>query len=102
MALQALAYLFAQSAYVFPIVGVQTVEHINAMPEALRIKLTKEEIEAIQNVVPFRPPFPLDMLFEFRGDQKYNSRLTASNNQQYQMSAWIDAPPKQGVSALPL
>ena len=93
----ALAYLFAQSAYVFPIVGVQTVEHIKAMADALRIKLTDEEVKKIQGAKPFKAQFPVDFLFNFKGDQDYNTRLTAADNQQYQMAAWIDAPPKQGV-----
>ncbi|KIW01728.1 uncharacterized protein PV09_06905 [Verruconis gallopava] len=90
----ALAYLFHQSTYVFPIVGVQTVEHVKSMPEALRLKLSDEEIEEIQNAVPFNPLFPVNFLFNFRGTQKYNTKLTAAHNQQYQMAAWIDAPPK--------
>ena len=99
---QALAYLFHQSTYVFPIVGVQTVEHVKAMPEALRINLSKDEIEAIQSAVPFNPLFPVNFLFNFRNDQNYNLSLTAANNQQYQMAAWINAPPKQPVSRLRL
>ena len=97
---QALAYLFQQSAYVFPIVGVNTVDHVKAMPDALRIKLSKEEIFAIQTAAPFTPLFPVNFLFNFRNDQAYNTSLTAANNQQYQMAAWIDAPPKQSVSNL--
>jgi hypothetical protein len=97
---QALAYLFHQSTYVFPIVGVQTVEHVKAMPDALRIKLSKEEIDSIHNVAIFNPLFPMNFLFNFRGDQKYNLTFTAAHNQQYQMAAWIDAPPKQPVSEL--
>ena len=92
----ALAYLFAQSTYVFPIVGVQTVEHVKAMPDALGIKLTEEEITAIQAAASFTPLFPTNFLFNFRGDQPYTTKLTASDNQQYQMSSWIDAPVKGG------
>ncbi|THW09240.1 Aldo/keto reductase [Aureobasidium pullulans] len=58
----ALAYLFAQSTYVFPIVGVQTVEHVKAMPDALRITLTPEEIAKIQDAAPFDPLFPMSFL----------------------------------------
>ncbi|EXJ74991.1 uncharacterized protein A1O5_01687 [Cladophialophora psammophila CBS 110553] len=91
----ALAYLFQQSAYVFPIVGVQTVEHVEAMPEALRVKLSKDDIKMIQNAYVFDPLFPMNFLFNYRGDQPYNLALTAANNHQYQMAAWINAPPKQ-------
>lgn len=68
------------------------------MPDALRIKLSREDIDAIQKAVPFNPLFPVNFLFNYRGDQDYNLSLTAANNQQYQMAAWIDAPPKQPVS----
>jgi hypothetical protein len=71
------------------------------MPDALRIKLSKEEIRTIQAAGTFTPLFPVNFLFNFRGDQDYDLSLTAANNEQYQMSAWIDAPPKQPVSELP-
>ncbi|KAJ9497553.1 hypothetical protein H2202_006977 [Exophiala xenobiotica] len=97
----ALAYLFHQSAYVFPIVGVQTVEHVHAMPDALRVRLSKEDIAAIHAAKPFDPLFPMNFLFNYRQDQPYTLDLTAANNEQYQMGAWIDAPPKQPVSQIP-
>jgi hypothetical protein len=86
-----LAYLFHQSTYVFPIVGVQTVEHVKLMPNAVEIQLSSEEVEAIQNAAHFNPLFPNTFLF---GDN-YNTRLTASDETNYQMSTWINAPPKQ-------
>lgn len=79
-------------------VGVQTVEHVKAMPDALRIKVSQEEIDTIHEASPFEPLFPMDFLFNFRRDQKYDLSLTAADQQQYQMAAWIDAPPKQLVS----
>ncbi|KAG2167703.1 hypothetical protein VTO58DRAFT_106590 [Aureobasidium pullulans] len=92
----ALAYLFAQSTYVFPIVGVQTVEHVKAMPDALRITLTPEEIAKIQDAAPFDPLFPMSFLYNYDGKQRYTTKLTPAHNKQYQMAAWINAPPKQG------
>lgn len=67
------------------------------MPEALRVQLSKEDIETIQGAVPFDPLFPMNFLFNYRKDQMYNLSLTAANNQQYQMAAWIKAPVKQSV-----
>ncbi|RYP34407.1 hypothetical protein DL767_004276 [Monosporascus sp. MG133] len=87
----ALTYLFHQSTYVFPIVGVQTVEHVKALPGALRIKLSKEEIEQIHDAAPFNPLFPHTFLF----GKKYNTGLAAADQVNYQMAAWIDAPPTQ-------
>lgn len=92
-----MAYLFHQSTYVFPIVGVQTIEHVKAMPEALSIKLSKNDMNAIQNAIPFNPLFPMNFLYNFKGGQEYSLRLTAAHNQQYQMAAWISAPPKTPV-----
>ncbi|RDW65114.1 hypothetical protein BP6252_10765 [Coleophoma cylindrospora] len=91
----AVAYLFQQSTYVFPIIGVQTVEHVKAMEDALKIVLTKEEVDSIHEVSDLEPLFPIPFLFNFRRDQKYDLTLTPGNQQQYQMGAWIDAPPKQ-------
>ncbi|OLN87745.1 Norsolorinic acid reductase A 2 [Colletotrichum chlorophyti] len=55
----ALAYLFHQSTYVFPIVGANSIAHIEAMPDA-----------------------------------NYDLSLTASDNGQYQLAAWIEALPQ--------
>lgn len=89
---QALAYLFHQSTYVFPIVGVQTVDHVKKMPNAVNIQLSDEEIEEIQNAAPFNPLFPNSFLFAGRS---YNTKLTAAGQTNYQMPTWINAPPKQ-------
>jgi hypothetical protein len=68
------------------------------MPDALRIKLSKEDIAAIQDAAPFNPLFPMKFLFNYKGNQNYSLSHTAAHNQQYQMAAWIDAPPKPLVS----
>ncbi|RSL57425.1 hypothetical protein CEP53_006473 [Fusarium sp. AF-6] len=90
----ALAYLFHQSTYVFPIVGVNTVAHINAMPEALRVDLSKDDIDAIHEASPYDPGFPMSFYFSWTKPQKYDLSLTAANHNQIQMGAWIDVPPK--------
>ncbi|KAK3651226.1 hypothetical protein LTR56_002084 [Elasticomyces elasticus] len=94
----ALAYLFAQSTFVVPIVGVQTVEHVRAMPDALRIKLSPEDIKQIHEASPLVPQFPMDFLFRYGAEVPYNTRLTAADVSQSQMACWFDAPPKQPVS----
>ncbi|KAF1961213.1 Aldo/keto reductase [Byssothecium circinans] len=91
----ALAYLFHQSTHVFPIVGVQTVEHVNLLPAALSIKLSTEEIDEIHGAAPFTPLFPQRFLF---GDEGYNTRLTVADQVNYKMAAWLDAPSKRPVS----
>ncbi|KAF5591041.1 alcohol dehydrogenase [Fusarium pseudoanthophilum] len=90
----ALAYLFYQSTYVFPIVGVNTVEHVKAMPEAMKIKLSKEEIDEIHEASPYNPGYPMNFT-QYMQPVKYDLSWTPADNQQYQMSAWIDAPPKR-------
>jgi hypothetical protein len=42
------------------------------MPDALRIKLSKEDINEIQGAIPFDPLFPMNFLFNFKGTQDYN------------------------------
>lgn len=70
------------------------------MPNAVTIELTRAEIEKIQDAAQFTPQFPVSFLFNYKGTQPYHTGLTASNNQQYQMAAWIQAPPKQQVRAV--
>lgn len=91
-----LAYLFAQSTYVFPIVGVQTVKHVKAMSDSLKINLSQQEVEKIQKAKRFKPLFPVEYIFGgFGGTQPYTTKLTIADASQMQMWAWIDAPPKQ-------
>jgi aryl-alcohol dehydrogenase-like predicted oxidoreductase len=92
---QALAYLYAQTPYVIPIVGVQTVAHVNSMLDHLKVRLSSEDIRQIHDANPLTPLFPMNFLFNYRGDQPYHLGLTAKDNQQYQMAAMIDSPPKQ-------
>ena len=68
------------------------------MPEALRIKLSREDIDAIHEVAPLHPRFPMGFLYMFKTDQKYDLTLTAANSGHYHMGAWIDTPPKNLVS----
>lgn len=54
----ALAYVMAKAPYVFPIVGGRKVEHLMDNLQALKIKLTSEQIEYLESIVPFAPGFP--------------------------------------------
>ncbi|KAL4802097.1 NADP-dependent oxidoreductase domain-containing protein [Aspergillus unguis] len=93
----ALAYLFYQSTYVIPIVGVQTTDHVRAMNDAITLKLSSEEIRSIQDAAPFNPLFPMSFLFGKNNGKGYSTRLTTADHVQYRMGAWINAPPKQSV-----
>ncbi|KAM5358380.1 hypothetical protein ACJZ2D_015333 [Fusarium nematophilum] len=89
-----IAYLFHQSPYVFPIVGVNTAAHIKALPDAVRVRLTREDIDAIHEASPYDPGFPMSFLFGYTAPRKYDLSLTPADIDQYNMWAWFDAPPK--------
>lgn len=71
---------------------MQTVEHVKAIPGALEVQLSEEEIDAIHNAGTFDPLFPTSFLFAGKG---YNTKLNAADQTNYQMATWINAPPKQ-------
>jgi diketogulonate reductase-like aldo/keto reductase len=58
----ALAYVIAKQPYVFPIVGVRKVEHLQDSIEALKVRLTAEEIKEIEGAYDFKLGFPHDMI----------------------------------------
>ena len=58
----AIAYVLQKTPYVFPIIGGRKVEHLNQNIEALKISLSQEQIEYLENVVPFDPGFPTWMI----------------------------------------
>ncbi|RDW63099.1 uncharacterized protein DSM5745_10210 [Aspergillus mulundensis] len=91
----ALAYLFHQSTYVVPIVGVQTTDHVKVMNDAITVKLSPEEVRSIQEAAPFNPLFPMNFLFDCKDGKGYSTRLTPADHAMYRMGAWIDAPAKQ-------
>jgi len=54
----AIAYCLHKQAYVFPIIGASKPKYIHENIEALKIKLTPEHIEFLENAVPFDLGFP--------------------------------------------
>ena len=54
--------MLQKTPYVFPIVGGRKVEHLRSNIEALRISLTDEQINYLENVLPFDPGFPNNMI----------------------------------------
>lgn len=71
----ALAYVRHKSPYVFPIVGGRKVEHLKGNIEALKIELSDGEIDEIEGAAPFDHGFPLNFVFEYGSDQRYNTRM---------------------------
>ncbi|EXF80774.1 aryl-alcohol dehydrogenase AAD14 [Colletotrichum fioriniae PJ7] len=58
----ALAYVRSKAANVIPIVGGRKVEHLKANIDALKIKLTDEQIAFLESVKPFDVGFPGNFL----------------------------------------
>ena len=54
----AIAYIMQKALYVFPIIGGRKVEHLKANLEALKISLSKEQIDYLESIIPFSPGFP--------------------------------------------
>ncbi|PPQ85282.1 hypothetical protein CVT25_010054 [Psilocybe cyanescens] len=63
----AIAYVMQKTTYVFPIIGGRKVEHMLANAEALKISLTKEQIQYLESVSPFDPGFPNWMIGDGSG-----------------------------------
>jgi aryl-alcohol dehydrogenase-like predicted oxidoreductase len=60
----ALAYVMSKTPNVFPIVGGRKVEHLKDNIQALKIKLTDEQIKYLEDVKPFEPGFPSNFIGE--------------------------------------
>ena len=48
--------------YIFPIVGVRKVEHLQDNIDALKVRLSKEEINEIEKAYEFKAGFPHDFI----------------------------------------
>jgi len=60
----ALAYVLSKAPNVFPLVGGRKVEHLQDNIQALKIKLTAEQIEYLESVKPFDVGFPNNFIGE--------------------------------------
>jgi aryl-alcohol dehydrogenase-like predicted oxidoreductase len=58
----ALAYVMHKTPYVFPIVGCRKVSYLKDNIEALNLKLSDEEIDEIEDAVPFDLGFPSNFI----------------------------------------
>ena len=52
------AYVMQKTTYVVPIVGCRKVSYLKDNIEALNLALTEEEMDEIEDAIPFDPGFP--------------------------------------------
>ncbi|CAI7304164.1 BEM_collapsed_G0045420.mRNA.1.CDS.1 [Saccharomyces cerevisiae] len=62
---------------VFPLVGGRKIEHLKQNIEALSIKLTLEQIEYLESIVPFDVGFPKNLIGDDPAVTKKPSPLTS-------------------------
>ncbi|QHS71465.1 aldo/keto reductase [Saccharomyces paradoxus] len=67
----AIAYVRSKAKNVFPLVGERKIEHLKQNIEALSIKLTPEQIEYLESIVPFDTGFPNTFIVLNTLTQKY-------------------------------
>ena len=71
----ALAYVMAKQPYIFPIVGVRKLEQLHDNINALKLRLTADEIKEIEQAYAFQPGFPHDFT-GFHPSQNWLLQLT--------------------------
>lgn len=82
----------SKAPYVFPIVGGRKIEHLKANIEALDIVLSDAELDEIDAATPFEHGFPMELMFEFHGAQKYNSRMTSKDVVLLKCASYLEEP----------
>ncbi|CAI7438671.1 BTE_collapsed_G0044530.mRNA.1.CDS.1 [Saccharomyces cerevisiae] len=73
----AIAYVRSKAKNVFPLVGGRKIEHLKQNIEALSIKLTPEQIEYLESIVPFDVGFPKSLIGDDPAVTKKLSPLTS-------------------------
>ncbi|CAI6855519.1 ANL_collapsed_G0044360.mRNA.1.CDS.1 [Saccharomyces cerevisiae] len=77
----AIAYVRSKAKNVFPLVGGRKIEHLKQNIEALSIKLTPEQIEYLESIIPFDVGFPANFIGDDPAVTKKASFLTAMSAQ---------------------
>jgi len=86
----ALAYIISKTPYVFPIVGGRNVEQLKGNIEALKLKLTEEDVKEIE------APYQLDLGFP----HSFLGGTTAASMAWASIAGWVDHV--DGVKAIQL
>lgn len=76
----ALAYVMSKTPNVFPIVGGRKVEHLKDNIQALKIKLTSEQIEYLESQKPFSVGFPNDVSPSLHSDMSEHKLTMQSSS----------------------
>ena len=76
----ALAYIISKAPYVFPIVGGRNVEQLKGNIEALKLRLTEEDVKEIEAPYQLDLGFPHNML----------GGTSASSVSWAKIAGWID------------
>ncbi|KAG2413611.1 aryl-alcohol dehydrogenase [Aspergillus terreus] len=84
----ALAYVLQKAPNVFPLVGGRKIEHLHDNIQALKIRLTKEQIEYLESVKPLDPGFPNN----FIGEDPHVSGVTPFMSASCAPLAFVKAP----------
>jgi hypothetical protein len=87
----ALAYVMQKAPYVFPVIGGRKVEHLKSNIEALRLKLSPEDIAEIENAVPFDIGFPMNLLGEVEGKRVMHPQDVALTSRTGYYD-WVEGP----------
>lgn len=64
----ALAYVMHKTPYVFPICGGRKIEQLKGNIEALKVQLTQEDMDEIDNALPFDLGFPHNFMISRAGE----------------------------------
>ncbi|OJJ82379.1 aldo/keto reductase [Aspergillus glaucus CBS 516.65] len=89
----ALAYVMAKTPNVFPLVGGRKIEHLHDNIQALKIKLTPQQVEYLESVRPLDPGFPNSFIGPDPKTTGQASFLLAANSQ----LAFVRAPKPIGL-----
>lgn len=90
----ALAYVMAKAPNVFPLVDGRKVEHLYDNIQALKLKLTSQQIEHLESVRPLDPGFPNNFIGQDPRVSGQAPLLLASNAP----LSFVQAPKPIGIS----
>lgn len=75
----AMAYVMHKAPYVFPIVGVRTLKHLEGNIEALNVALSREEIDELEGAAPFDYGFPTSIFALGGKGRDVSGHMTAAD-----------------------